>query len=246
MHILVSNDDGYSAQGIMALARTMRHFGKVSVVAPHHNQSGASNSLTLTAPLSVLKISDDIHAVTGTPSDSVHLAMTGLLSEPPDLIVSGINCGQNMGEDVMYSGTVAAAMEGYLSGVDAIAFSQVQRGWEYLDDACEVAKRIVEQFLAAKTNSTPRLWNVNIPNLPIDQIKDIVPTRLGRRHPAQPMIREMSPRGFPIYWIGPCGQARDRAEGTDFYAVEQNCVSVTPLQVDLTHYSALNQLKLAL
>ena len=169
----------------------------------------------------------------------MHLALTGLLDELPDLVVSGINCGQNMGEDTMYSGTVAAAIEGYLFGIDSIAFSQIERGWAYLDDAATVAQGIVERFLEAKKGSEAQLLNVNIPNLPLSQLQGVVATRLGRRHHAESVIKEVSPRGFPIYWVGAAGQPKDRAEGTDFWAVEHQAVSVTPLQVDLTNYAAV-------
>ena len=180
-----------------------------------------------------------IFAVNGTPSDSVHLALTGLLDELPDLVLSGINCGQNMGEDTMYSGTVAAAIEGYLFGIDSIAFSQIERGWAHLEDAATMAQGIVERFLERKKDGEPQLLNVNIPNLPLSQLQGVVATRLGRRHHAESVIKEVSPRGFPIYWVGAAGKPKDRAEGTDFWAVEHNAVSVTPLQVDLTNYSAV-------
>ena len=240
MRILISNDDGYSAPGIRALAKAMRRFGYVTVVAPEFNQSGASNALTLTRPLQVQEVEPGVFTVNGTPSDSVHLALTVLLDELPDLVVSGINCGQNMGEDTMYSGTVAAAIEGYLFGIDSIAFSQIERGWNYLDDAASLAQGIVERFLENKaSDAQPQLLNVNIPNLPLSQIQGVVATRLGRRHHAESVIKETSPRGFPIYWVGAAGQPKDRGEGTDFWAVEHKAVSVTPLQVDLTNYSAV-------
>ena len=174
MRILISNDDGYSAKGIRALAVAMRRFGHVTVVAPEFNQSGTSNALTLTRPLQVQEVEPDVYAVNGTPSDSVHLALTGLLEEKPDLVVSGINCGQNMGEDTMYSGTVAAAIEGYLFGIDSIAFSQLERGWLHLEDAAKIAERIVERFLENKTGDQPTLLNVNIPNLPLAKIEGVV------------------------------------------------------------------------
>ena len=240
MRILISNDDGYSAPGIRALAKAMRRFGYVTVVAPEFNQSGTSNALTLTRPLQVQEVEPGIFAVNGTPSDSVHLALTGLLDELPDLVLSGINCGQNMGEDtMMYSGTVAAAIEGYLFGIDSIAFSQIERGWAHLEDAATMAQGIVERFLERKKDGEPQLLNVNIPNLPLSQLQGVVATRLGRRHHAESVIKEVSPRGFPIYWVGAAGKPKDRAEGTDFWAVEHNAVSVTPLQVDLTNYSAV-------
>lgn len=239
MRILVSNDDGYSASGIKALAQAMKRFGEVTVVAPEFNQSAASNSLTLTRPLMVQKIEAGIFAVNGTPSDCVHMALTGLLDEQPDLIVSGINCGQNMGEDTMYSGTVAAAIEGYLFGIDAIAFSQIHRGWEHLDSAARVAQDLVERFLEARQTQKngAQLLNVNIPNLPYEDLQGMIATRLGRRHHPEPVIKEMSPRGFPIYWVGAAGEPKDRGEGTDFWATQKNAVSVTPLQVDLTNYT---------
>ena len=239
MRILISNDDGYSAKGIRALAAAMRRFGHVTIVAREFNQSGTSNALTLTRPMQVQEIEPDVFAVNGTPSDSVHLALTGLLEEKPDLVVSGINCGQNMGEDTMYSGTVAAAIEGYLFGIDSIAFSQLERGWLHLEDAAKIAERIVERFLENKTGEQPTLLNVNIPNLPLAKIEGVVATRLGRRHHAESVIREMSPRGFPIYWVGAAGQPKDCGEGTDFWAAAHNAVSVTPLQVDLTNYTAV-------
>ena len=185
------------------------------------------------------EVEPGIFAVNGTPSDSVHLALTGLLDELPDLVLSGINCGQNMGEDTMYSGTVAAAIEGYLFGIDSIAFSQIERGWAHLEDAATMAQGIVERFLERKKDGEPQLLNVNIPNLPLSQLQGVVATRLGRRHHAESVIKEVSPRGFPIYWVGAAGKPKDRAEGTDFWAVEHNAVSVTPLQVDLTNYSAV-------
>lgn len=239
MRILVSNDDGYSAPGIKALAQAMKRFGEVTVVAPEFNQSAASNSLTLTRPLMVQEVESGVFAVNGTPSDCVHMALTGLLTEKPDLIVSGINCGQNMGEDTMYSGTVAAAIEGYLFGIDAIAFSQIHRGWAHLDSAAQVAQELVERFLEARDPATngAQLLNVNIPNLPYGELQGCVATRLGRRHHPEPVIREMSPRGFPIYWVGAAGEPKDRGEGTDFWATQMNAVSVTPLQVDLTNYA---------
>jgi 5'-nucleotidase len=239
MRILVSNDDGYLAPGLAALAGAMRPFGAVTVVAPEQNSSGASNSLTLSRPLTVSETSDGVIFINGTPSDCVHIALTGLLDEPPDLIVSGINNGQNMGDDTIYSGTVAAAMEGFLFGIPAIAFSLVDKGYAYLDSAAamaaEVVRRHVERPLAA-----PFLLNVNIPNRPLDEIKGIAVTRLGKRHPSEPVVRSANPRGEPIYWIGPAGAAREGGPGTDFHAVSQGLVSVTPLQIDLTHTGQLD------
>lgn len=237
LNILISNDDGYRAPGIEALARVMRRFGRVTIVAPAHNHSGASNSLTLTRPLTVDHMpGDNLYVVSGTPSDCVHVAMTGLLDEKPDLVVSGINCGANMGDDTMYSGTVAAAVEGYLFGVPAIAFSQIDKGWAELEGAARVAETVVERFLERRDEEGPVLLNVNIPNMPYEQLRGVVGTRLGRRSTAEPVIPEMSPRGFPIYWLGAAGKPADAAEGTDFWATSHGFVSVTPLQVDLTNH----------
>src|SRR5512135_1363064 len=238
MRILVSNDDGYLAPGIAALADSMRSLGDVTVVAPEQNSSGASNSLTLNRPLTVWRPADAATVVNGTPSDCVHVALTGLLDHRPDLIVSGINNGQNMGDDTIYSGTVAAAMEGYLFGVPAMAFSLVEKGYAHLDAAAamaaEVVRRYVEQPLPA-----PFLLNVNIPNRSAAEIRGIVATRLGKRHPSEPVVRASNPRGEPIYWIGAVGAAREGGPGTDFHATAEGYVSVTPLQIDLTHTGQL-------
>jgi len=234
MHILVSNDDGYLAAGLAALADAMRPLGDVTVVAPEQNSSGASNSLTLHRPLTVSQAANGYTYINGTPSDCVHIALTGLLDSRPDLIVSGINNGQNMGDDTIYSGTVAAAMEGYLFGVPAIAFSLVDKGFTHLDTAAAMAGEIVERYLRNPIPG-PFLLNVNIPNLPRDQIKGIASTRLGKRHPSEPVVRMLNPRGEAIYWIGAAGKARVGGPGTDFHATAAGYVSVTPLQIDLTH-----------
>ena len=234
MHILISNDDGYRAPGIHALAKAMQRFGRVTIVSPESNHSGASNSLTLNRPLTVEHIEgDNLYVISGTPSDCVHVALTGLLPKP-DLLVSGINCGANMGEDTMYSGTVAAAIEGYLFGVPSIAFSQIDKGWAELESAAKIAEDVVDHYLKHRESEEAVLLNVNIPNMPYEQIKGIQATRLGRRHCAESVIREMSPRGFPIYWLGRAGAPNDAAEGTDFWATQHGYVSVTPLQIDLT------------
>lgn len=240
MHILVSNDDGYTAEGISALAREMRRFGKVTIVAPEHNHSGSSNSLTLNRPLTVTKTADDVFVVSGTPSDCVHMALTGLLGERPDLVVSGINCGANMGDDTMYSGTVAAAIEGYIFGINSIAFSQTDRGWGELESAARVAGIVAERLLARKPADEPAvLLNVNIPNMPFEALQGIEVTRLGRRHQAENVINEINPRGMPIYWLGAAGKPRDASPGTDFYATQHGRVSVTPLQIDLTDHALI-------
>lgn len=238
MHILISNDDGYRAPGIHALAKAMSRFGRVTIVAPENNHSGASNSLSLNRPLTVEHVAgDNMYVVAGTPSDCVHVALTGLLEDKPDLVVSGINCGANMADDTMYSGTVAAAIEGYLFGVPSIAFSQIDKGWGELDSAARIAEEIVEEFISSGgLVKPPVLLNVNIPNLPYEQIRGIQATRLGRRHSAEKVIREMSPRGFPIYWLGAAGQPQDAEPGTDFHATRHGFVSITPLQLDLTNH----------
>jgi 5'-nucleotidase len=234
MRILVANDDGYFAPGLAALAERMRALGEVFVIAPEANHSGASNSLTLTRPLSVREAPNGFLYVNGTPTDCVHIALTGLLAERPDLVVSGINNGQNMGDDTIYSGTVAAAMEGYLFGVPSIAFSQVDKGHAHLDSAAQIAAELVERFVREPLPA-PLLLNVNIPNRPRDEIRAMRVTRLGKRHHAEPVIRAQNPHGEPIYWIGAAGMAKDSGPGTDFHAVEHGEVSITPLQIDLTH-----------
>ncbi len=237
MNILISNDDGYRARGIEALARAMRRFGPVTIVAPDHNHSGASNSLTLNRPLTVEHMPGaNLYVVSGTPSDCVHVAMTGLLDNKPDLVLSGINCGANMGDDTMYSGTVAAAIEGYLFGVPSIAFSQIDKGWAELESAALVAQTVVERYLERRSSDEAVLLNVNIPNMPYERLQGIRSTRLGRRKSSEPVISEMSPRGFPIYWLGAAGKPADAAEGTDFWATSHGFVSVSPLQIDLTNH----------
>ena len=240
MRILISNDDGYLAPGILALAEALAAVADIVVVAPDSNRSGASNSLSLDRPLSVQRAANGFYFVNGTPTDCVHVALTGMLDYRPDLVVSGINNGPNMGDDTLYSGTVAAATEGYLFGIPAIAFSQAEHGWTHLDAAARVAREIVlRRFdeLAA-----PYLLNVNIPNLPYEQLGAVTATRLGRRHQAEPVIRALDPRGREIFWIGPPGATKDAGEGTDFHATANGRVSVTPLQVDLTHKTQLEQL----
>ena len=241
MKILVSNDDGYLAPGIIALADALRPIAEVVVVAPDSNRSGSSNSLTLDRPLSVYRAANGFYFVNGTPSDCVHVALTGGLSFKPDLIVSGINQGQNMGDDTLYSGTVAAATEGFLFGIPAIAFSQVEKGWAHIDSAARVAREFVERDFGQLQK--PYLLNVNIPNLPYDEIQGMRATRLGKRHESEPVIKTLDPHGREIFWIGPAGKAKDAGEGTDFHAVAHAFVSVTPLQIDLTHNAQLDALK---
>ena len=240
MRILISNDDGYLAPGLLALADALASVAEIVVVAPDSNRSGASNSLSLDRPLSVQQAPNGFYFVNGTPSDCVHIALTGLLATPPDLVVSGINNGQNMGDDTLYSGTVAAATEAYLFGIPAIAFSQVDFGWAHIDAAARVARDIVlnkRQALPA-----PYLLNVNIPNRPYEQLSTLRATRLGRRHQSEPVLRAQDPRGRDIYWIGPPGACKDAGPGTDFHATAQGEISITPLQVDLTHREQLDAL----
>ncbi len=244
MKILISNDDGYLAPGINALADQLAGIADIVVVAPDSNRSGSSNSLTLDRPLRVMRAANGFYSINGTPSDCVHIALTGMLDQRPDLVVSGINQGQNMGDDTLYSGTVAAATEGFLFGIPAIAFSQVDHGWAHLDSAARIAKDIVLRKLDAL--HSPYLLNVNIPNRPYEQMTRIVPTRLGKRHESEPVIRAQDPHGNEIFWIGPVGKAKEASEGTDFHATEQGWVSVTPLQIDLTHNAQLDRLKQAL
>jgi 5'-nucleotidase len=240
MRILISNDDGYLAPGINALADALASVADIVVVAPDSNRSGASNSLSLDRPLSVTRAANGFYFVNGTPTDCVHIALTGMLDYRPDLIVSGINNGQNMGDDTLYSGTVAAATEGFLFGIPAIAFSQVEYGWAHVDSAARIARDLVLRRFDELPS--PYLLNVNIPNLPYEQLTTMAATRLGRRHQAEPVIRAQDPRGREIFWIGPPGATRDAGEGTDFHATSNGQVSITPLQIDLTHKLQLDLL----
>jgi 5'-nucleotidase len=239
MRILIANDDGYLAPGLAALVKACEGLGELDVVAPEQNASGTSNSLTLSRPLTVHTASNGFLYINGTPSDCVHLALTGVLPQRPDLVVSGINNGANMGDDTLYSGTVAAAMEGFLFGIPAIAFSQAQKGWGELDAAARVARSVIEQVLRAPPARAPWLLNVNIPNRADADTLPRVITRLGRRHASEPLIRQTSPRGDTMYWIGPAGDAREAGPGTDFHATANGQVSITPLQVDLTDHATL-------
>jgi 5'-nucleotidase len=240
MKILLSNDDGYQAPGIVALYEAIRDLGEVEVVAPEHNNSAKSNALTLHAPLYVNIAGNGFRYVNGTPADCVHIAVTGLLGYTPDLVVSGINNGANMGDDTIYSGTVGAAMEGYLFGVPAIAFSQVEKGWAHLDAAAAKARELVQYLLEhRRPGDAPWLLNVNVPNRPLSELRPFKVCRLGRRHAAEKVISQTSPRGDVMYWIGGAGAAKDDAEGTDFHASLQGHPTITPLKVDLTDHDAL-------
>ncbi len=242
MKILVSNDDGYLAPGLAALVDAIRDLGEVTVVAPEQNHSGASNSLTLSRPLTVRKGHNGYWFVNGTPTDCVHLAVTGFLDFRPDIVVSGINDGANMGDDTIYSGTVAAAMEGHLLGIPAIAFSLVRKGYEHLDAAAQSAREVVLRSISSSLQSPP-LLNVNLPALPRSAVKGFAATRLGRRHKAEPAIKASNPHGEPVYWVGAAGPAADDGPGTDFHAVAAGYVSVTPLKVDLTDTGQVERIR---
>jgi len=241
MKILISNDDGFQAPGIVELHAALKGIAQVEVIAPEHNNSAKSNALTLAAPLYVHDAHNGFRYVTGTPADCVHIALKGLLDYKPDLVVSGINNGANMGDDTIYSGTVGAAMEAYLFGVPAIAFSQIQKGWAHIDSAAQVARRLVQQIeREGMLQGDPWLLNVNIPNLPLDQLKPVKVCRLGRRHAAERVIMQESPRGETMYWIAGAGGAKDSGEGTDFHATAAGHVALTPLQIDLTDHARLD------
>lgn len=240
MKILICNDDGYQAPGIVALHAALSRVADVEVVAPEHNNSAKSNALTLHSPLYVHQAHNGFRYINGTPADCVHIALTGLLGYRPDLVVSGINNGANMGDDTIYSGTVGAAMEGYLFGIPSIAFSQVDKGWGEIEAAAQMAADIVSQMAAQDlVGQAPWLLNVNIPNLPLHALRPMKLCRLGRRHAAERVITQESPRGETMYWIGGAGAAKDDAEGTDFHATAQGHVAVTPLKVDLTDHQNL-------
>ena len=240
MHILLSNDDGYLSPGLEQLAKALAPLAQITVVAPERDRSGASNSLTLTRPLRVRRGENGFFIVDGTPTDCVHLAVTGLMDQQPDMVIAGINRGANLGDDVLYSGTVAAAMEGRFLGAPAIAISLVGRPPSHFATAAQVAVRLVERLrndpLPANT-----ILNVNVPDLPLSALAGYEATRLGNRHKAEPAVRASDPHGEPVYWVGAPGPEADAGPGTDFHAVRQLRVSITPLHVDLTRYTALDQ-----
>jgi len=241
MRILLSNDDGYQAPGLKALHNAISVIAEVTVAAPDRDRSGASNSLTLEQPIRVSEADNGFLRVEGTPTDCVHLAITGLLQEEPDMVVSGINAGANMGDDVIYSGTVAAATEGRFLGYPALAISLASQTPRHFDTAGRVAVDLV-QGLCERPLALDSILNVNVPDLPYEELHGIVATRLGHRHKAEPVIKAEDPRGRPIYWIGPAGAEQDAGPGTDFHAVRNGLVSVTPLQVDLTRHQVLPNL----
>jgi 5'-nucleotidase len=232
--ILISNDDGYFAPGIAALVNALSDLADITVVAPEQDRSGASNSLTLDRPLLLKTAANGYNYVNGTPTDCVHLAVTGMLNDIPDMVLSGINLGANMGDDTIYSGTVAAATEGYLLGVPSIAFSLDSRSLDNLPTAAAVAREVVMRCLRLPF-SEPTLLNVNVPDVAADKLRGLATTRLGKRHKAEPVIRMKTPRNETCYWVGAAGAAQDAGEGTDFFAVANSFASVTPLQIDLTH-----------
>lgn len=237
--ILISNDDGYQAAGIQCLARALAEVAQITVVAPDRNRSGASNSLTLDSPIRATTISDNIVSVDGTPTDCVHLAITGLLEREPDMVISGINAGANMGDDVLYSGTVAAAMEGRFLGLPALAVSLAGEELSHYETAAKVVLQLLRS-LDKHALPADTLLNINVPDVPWEKLKGIQATRLGRRHKSEPVIKQLDPRGRPVYWVGPVGAEEDAGPGTDFYAVNQHFASVSPIKVDLTQYEAID------
>lgn len=242
MHILLSNDDGYLAEGLSTLARALREYAEISVVAPDKNRSAASNSLTLEMPLRAYPADNGFIKVDGTPTDCVHLAITGLLEKEPDMVFAGINHGSNLGDDVLYSGTVAAASEGRFLGLPAVAISIVGSEPVHFDTAAHVAVTLLKQLIN-KPLPSDTILNVNVPDVPLYQLKGYQATRLGQRHKSEPVIKSEDPRGRSIYWVGPPGAEQDAGPGTDFYAINAGFVSVTPLQLDLTWYERINELK---
>lgn len=243
MRILISNDDGVYAAGIIALAHEMAKIAEIVVIAPDRNRSGASNSLSIQVPVRVQQLNNGYYSVTGTPTDCVHLAVTGLLEIKFDMVISGINAGANLGDDVIYSGTVAAASEGRTLGLPSIAISLVgkdpQKNYE---TAAVVARQIIER-LKKEPLPPATILNVNVPDITLEELQGFELTRLGKRHPAQPAIKALDPRGYPVYWIGASGDAEDAGPGTDFHAVKEGKVSITPLKIDMTNYSAFDLIK---
>ena len=242
MRILISNDDGYFSPGLACLAEHLAKIADVVVVAPERDRSGASNSLTLDRPLKLRRAANGFYYVNGTPTDCVHMAVTGMLDQQPDIVVSGINDGANMGDDTVYSGTVAAATEGFLLGIPSIAVSLVGKEFVNYETAAKVAAELVQRF-ASRKHSHPWLLNVNVPDVPHDQLQGLSVTRLGKRHKAEPVVKASNPHGETVYWVGAPGKAQDAGEGTDFHAISCRQVSLTPLQIDLTQYSQLEAVR---
>ncbi len=242
MHILLSNDDGYLAPGLRAIADELALMAEVTVVAPDRNRSGASNSLTLQRPIRAQKTANGFFKVDGTPTDCVHLALTGLLENEPNMVVSGINSGANLGDDVIYSGTVAAATEGRFLGLPALAVSLAGSQEMHYESAAKATGQIIRKLLV-KPLPEDTILNINVPDLPWSDIKGFQATRLGFRHRAEPVVKQFDPYGQKIYWVGPVGSAQDAGEGTDFFAVKNGYVSVTPLQIDLTRHDGVKPLQ---
>lgn len=240
MYILISNDDGYQAEGLSTLANALSQHAEIAVVAPDKNRSAASNSLTLEMPLRASLGENGFVKVDGTPTDCVHLAITGLLEKEPDMVFAGINHGSNMGDDVLYSGTVAAATEGRFLGLPAIAISLAGNGEQlsHFTTAAHVAVTLLKQLIASPLPQDTIL-NVNVPDIAIQDLKGYQATRLGQRHKSEPVIKSRDPRGRLLYWVGPPGAEQDAGPGTDFFAISNGYVSVTPLQLDLTWYSRI-------
>ena len=238
MRILLSNDDGYFAPGLAALAEALQAYAEITVVAPERDRSGASNSLTLDRPLMLRQAPSGFYYVNGTPTDCVHLAVTGMLDHLPDMVISGINHGSNMGDDTIYSGTVAAATEGYLLGIPAIAVSLANHNAKHFDTAARVVSDLVQR-IQRQPPTEPMLLNVNVPDRSWDDLSGMVITRLGKRHKAESVVKTTNPRGQVVYWVGAAGAAQDAGEGTDFHAVANGQVSITPLQMDLTRFSQM-------
>lgn len=239
MRILISNDDGYMAPGLHSLAEALAEIAEIVVVAPDRDRSGASNSLSLTQPIRTNTLPNGVIRVEGTPTDCVHLALTGMIDDKIDMVVSGINAGANMGDDVIYSGTVAAATEGRCLGLPAIAISMATHNPQHNATGARIACELVQRLQHHNPFSKTTILNVNVPDLPYAELQGIRSTRLGYRHTAEPAIEAKDPRGRPLYWIGPAGKAADAGDGTDFSAIAQGYASVTPIQVDLTRYAAL-------
>jgi 5'-nucleotidase len=241
VRILLSNDDGYQARGLRVLAEHLADIAEITVVAPDRNRSGASNSLTLDSPLRVEQVDGNLYYVNGTPTDCVHVAITGLLDDEPDMVISGINHGANLGDDVLYSGTVAAAMEGRFLGLPAVAVSLVLEDAANFATAALVTRKLVEQMV---NDPLPRdtILNVNVPDVGIDELRGVRATRLGFRHKSEPVIKARDPKNQPIYWVGPAGAGQDAGPGTDFHAIAERCVAISPLKIDLTNHSGIESL----
>jgi len=242
MRILLSNDDGYFAPGLACLAEALSAIAEITVVAPERDRSGASNSLTLDRPLHLHKAHNGFYYVNGTPTDCVHLAVTGMLDTLPDMVVSGINAGANMGDDTIYSGTVAAATEGFLLGIPSLAVSLNSASSKNFSTAARVAADMVQRFKDNKFHE-PILLNINVPDISYEELKGMEVTRLGRRHKAEAVVKSQTPRGETVYWVGAAGPAQDAGEGTDFFSIQHDRVSLTPLQIDLTRYGQMNAVK---